>query len=233
MNALKTIIDMMSLLQIQISTMELFSLIASITSIILGITAIVLSILFYRMSVKIGRENEKTSTNIESSVNKLENLFDKLYTGTFDMMKETVTDMRKHVYKSGDTANSNERDKKILDTTISNLSDEINRLKSKKIDGEETEKIVEEILKKSKKIELDIRKQKVRKEIENYLTNGRKAKFRDIEIHIINMGLVTKSENILFRELQEMSKAGIVNDPFEIFDYNVEGVGTDEYFWLL
>lgn len=84
-----------------IGSIEIFSLIVSITSIILGVIAIVLVILFYRMTEKSSRENERISNSIEVNMTKLEALFfNKLYTGTFDMMNETVTDMRKYVHST-------------------------------------------------------------------------------------------------------------------------------------
>lgn len=222
----------MTFLQIQISPVELFSLISSITSIILGITAIVLAILFYRMSEKIGRENEKTSTNIQSSVNKLENLFDKLYTGTFDMMKETVTDMRKHVYKTESFTKTNETEEKVVNATIESLSDEIKLLKSKTISEKETKKVVEEILNKSKKIESDIKNKKVRDQIVKFLDLQGKVRYMDIEKYLVDIGLTKPSERIFFRELKKLADEGVINNPFDTVG-DEDAIGTSEYLWLI
>ncbi|WP_217525238.1 hypothetical protein [Vibrio metschnikovii] len=82
---------------------EVLGLVASIVSLIIGGFAIWLSVTFYNMSTKSSKELEKASANIDSTVNRLEVLFDKLYADTFSMMKDTVTDMRNHVWKTAST----------------------------------------------------------------------------------------------------------------------------------
>ncbi len=82
----------------QFDNLQLVSLIASIVSLVVGIGAIWLSIVFYRMTDKTSLEIKQSSDRISNSVEKLEKLFDKLYTDTFTMMKDTVTDMRKHLW---------------------------------------------------------------------------------------------------------------------------------------
>lgn len=209
---------MITILQIQINPMDYFSLISSITSIILGVIAIVLSILFYRMSEKMGRENEKVSTNIESNVTKLEELFNKLYTGTFDMMKETVSDMRKHVYKNENDNNSIDSDEKVLSATISSMSSEIERLKSRKTDEKEITNIVEEILTKSKKIESDLKNKRVKEEILSYLRVNGKVTYGDIDKYLRTKGLISENDGALFFELEKLSEEHITNNPFEKTD---------------
>ena len=85
---------------ISMSAIDIFSLISSISSIALAIIAIILSIVFYRMSSDQSQLSVKASQDIEASVKRLEQLFDKLYSDTFSMMKETVTDMRNHIWKN-------------------------------------------------------------------------------------------------------------------------------------
>lgn len=79
---------------------EIIGLVASIVSLIIGGFAIWLSVTFYKMSNKNAKDLEQASANIDSTVNRLEVLFDKLYSDTFSMMKDTVTDMRNHVWKT-------------------------------------------------------------------------------------------------------------------------------------
>ncbi len=80
--------------------MEIISLISSIASLIIAILAIWLSIAFFKMSAKASSATTEAAKDIESSVKRLENLFDKLYSDTFSMMKETVTDMRNHIWNN-------------------------------------------------------------------------------------------------------------------------------------
>jgi len=72
-------------------TPEIISLIASITSVILAVGAIWLSITFYRMSSAASKATEEAAKGISASVERLEKLFDKLYSDTFSMMRDTVS----------------------------------------------------------------------------------------------------------------------------------------------
>lgn len=78
--------------------MEAFSIAGAVVSIVLGAFAIWLSIVFYRMSVESSNRIQEASKDLSSSVNKLEKLFEHLYSDTFSMMRDTYSDMRKHVW---------------------------------------------------------------------------------------------------------------------------------------
>jgi exonuclease VII large subunit len=80
------------------TTSEIISLSASIASLVLAIVAIWLSFAFFRMSSTLSASTTKAAENIASSVQKLEALFDRLYSDTFSMMRDTVSDMRKHIW---------------------------------------------------------------------------------------------------------------------------------------
>jgi len=77
---------------------EVISFATSIASLVLAIVAIVLSIVFYQMSSQLSESTKEAAKNIGASVEKLEKLFDRLYADTFSMMKNTVSDMRKHAW---------------------------------------------------------------------------------------------------------------------------------------
>lgn len=74
------------------------SLAASIMSLVLAVLAIWLSIVFYKLSTKASDSTNKASEEIHSSVTKLEQLFDRLYNDTFSVMRDTVSDMRRHIW---------------------------------------------------------------------------------------------------------------------------------------
>lgn len=80
------------------SPFELIAFIGSIASLILAIGAIWLSIVFYRMSTDAAKVTNEAAKGIQASVDRLEKLFDKLYSDTFSMMRDTVQDMRKHMW---------------------------------------------------------------------------------------------------------------------------------------
>lgn len=205
----------MIILQIVLDPLDYFSLISSITSIILGIVAITLSILFYRMSEKIGRENERTSASIESNVTKLEELFNKLYTGTFDMMKETVTDMRKHVYKSDGNNKTIPAEDKIIKATIDSMSDEIDNLKTSNIGEAKIKTLIEDALLKSRKIKSDLNSNDLKLEIIAFLSKREFSTYPVLRDHLIKTGLITRKDSNLFNELMNLSTEKIINDPFD------------------
>ena len=93
------------------NAVEIIGLIASIVSLVLAIGAIWLSVVFFRMSNEASKATTEAAKGIDASVKRLENLFDKLYSDTFSMMKDTVSDMRKHIWNGGDTVESESKDK--------------------------------------------------------------------------------------------------------------------------
>lgn len=80
------------------SRSEILSVVASTASLTLAILAIWLSIVFFRMSSLLSESTKEASKEIGASVERLEKLFDKLYSDTFSMMKDTYSDMRKHIW---------------------------------------------------------------------------------------------------------------------------------------
>lgn len=80
------------------TTVETISLIASLASLILAIVAIWLSFKFFEKSSEASEKTIEASKGISASVERLEKLFDKLYSDTFTMMKDTVSDMRNHIW---------------------------------------------------------------------------------------------------------------------------------------
>lgn len=91
------------------SAVDLVGLIASIVSLVLAVGAIWLSVVFFRMSNEAHKATTEAAKGIDASVKRLENLFDKLYSDTFSMMKDTVSDMRKHIWSGGDQDLSEDR----------------------------------------------------------------------------------------------------------------------------
>lgn len=76
------------------------SLISSIASGVLAVVALALAIVFFILSKKDAERSEQNAQQIASSVRQLEKLFDTLYSDTFSMMRETYTDMRRHVWRA-------------------------------------------------------------------------------------------------------------------------------------
>ncbi len=82
-----------------LSWMELISIVASVVSMVLGVFAIWLSLYLYRLAESASAAGKGSADKIGASVARLDVVFDKLYADTFSMMKDTVGDMRKHVWR--------------------------------------------------------------------------------------------------------------------------------------
>ena len=70
--------------------------------------------MFYRWSNGASKEVSDSAKEINAGVARLEKLFDTLYSDTFSMMKETVSDMRSHAWSVDGTAKSNEQSQEAL-----------------------------------------------------------------------------------------------------------------------
>ena len=106
------------------SAAELVSLIASLASLILAVIAIWLSLYFYKSSSEMANQAKDSANAIESGVTRLEKLFDSLYTDTFSIMRETVTDMRRHIWPTEEEeASVLEQSQRIADEKIEELKE--------------------------------------------------------------------------------------------------------------
>jgi hypothetical protein len=81
---------------------EILSLVASVVAIALAAFAIWQASTFYRWSNQASKDARHSADAVGESVRKLEELFHRLYSDTFGMMRDTVSDMRKHMWPSAD-----------------------------------------------------------------------------------------------------------------------------------
>jgi len=87
--------------------MDAISITVNITSIILAIVSIGLSLYFFGVSYKANKETTQMSGDIKNSTSNLEKLFDRLYSDTFNMLKNQNDAMQRHIFKTvGDTGDS-------------------------------------------------------------------------------------------------------------------------------
>ena len=100
------------------SIMDIVAFIASLSSIILAILAIILSIVFYKWSDNSNKEIQRVAQAIDANTKKIENLFDKLYTDTFGLMKSNVEAMQNKVYNIPSSGDSNLGRKDFLEEII-------------------------------------------------------------------------------------------------------------------
>lgn len=113
---------------------EIASLVAAVVSVCIGGLAIWLSVTFYKMSSQLSQDAKEASKDIGASVERLEKVFDKLYSDTFSMVKDTMSDMRRHFFREG-TAEDDEIAKKVekkvdekLDVLRKGINDKVSAL---------------------------------------------------------------------------------------------------------
>jgi hypothetical protein len=96
---------------------EIAALVASVVSVIVAGLAIWLSVTFYGMSSEQAQKTDSSARDIAGHVSRVEQVFDRMYSDTFSMMRDTVADMRKAVWPSqeGDVRPSEELDSKLVE----------------------------------------------------------------------------------------------------------------------
>jgi hypothetical protein len=81
-----------------ITTATVIELVGSFVSITLAGFAIWQASMFYRWGARAANESHEAARALESSVKKLEELFDRFYSDTFGMVRDTFSDFRKHAW---------------------------------------------------------------------------------------------------------------------------------------
>ena len=211
------------------SNIELLALVASVSSLILAVGAIWLSIVFFKMSNEASQATTKAAEGIDASVQRLENLFDKLYSDTFSMMKDTVSDMRKHIWNGDDSNDNVEEDNKntILEEADKKAEEKIQEIKSafdKQLNdilhkqkiadgkvsdiGSELEGLLENAIQTSRMVESEAREETVRQHILKELRLLRKQKRT-----VVASDIVTALEGFIparrvIQELKSMKEDG-------------------------
>ena len=170
-----------------LSAIELFSLISSIASLILAIGAIWLSIVFFKMSDAASKATTEAAKGIGASVERLEKLFDKLYSDTFSMMRDTVSDMRKHIWN-----NPNEEKPEISQSIKSEISRQVSKVleeeglnnsPKKQEMSEKLESVLEDIFKQAKQRKQTVKSEKLLATIKEHqpVTMSKLAKILGME----------------------------------------------------
>jgi hypothetical protein len=208
------------------SAIEIASLIASFFSVGIALMAIWLSIVFYRMTTGLSVSVRDAAKDIGASVERLETLFSKLYADTFSMMRDTVTEMQKHVWpeKSDSVEKISVEAEKRADEKVKTLKAdvdiEVTRLlaKQSKTDAKvdtikgELEKIVSRVIDQSRKVETEARAETIRERILNILKS---TKDIPIRADTIVQGLPKKYPEInpsrVVDEIRKMKVDGIIS----------------------
>jgi len=227
------------------SGVELVGLIASIASLILAVGAIWLSIVFFRMSNEASKATTEAAKGIDASVKRLENLFDKLYSDTFSMMKDTVSDMRKHIWSGEGSDNVNENKNDILEEADRKAEEKVQEIKSaldKQLNeilerqqiadgkvsgiGKELEMLLDNAIQTSRMIESEAREETVR----NHILMALRSFNRRQKVVTANDLVESLSDNIpphrIVNELESMKEENLIH-------YESERLGPDTKIRLL
>lgn len=180
--------------------METASLIASIVSVIISVFAIWLSLTFYRLSSSVSEDTKEAAKSIISGVNRLEVLFDRLYTDTFSMVKDTVSDMRKHIWNDiekpeGDIANIEKTADKKINDLRNEIKDELINIVNqvghtdKKINlvQEKFTELIDKAIKQTRKVEMETQEEisigTIANDIINFIVRYEEVSIRRLLLH--------------------------------------------------
>lgn len=207
---------------IVMTSVEISSIIASFTSVCLAIIAIVLSIFFFKMSTALSESTKEASKSISASVEKLEKLFDKLYADTFSMMRDTVSDMRKHIWpeESAGIDKITEEAEKKADEKVNSLKVEINKelsnmLQTQKITSaklssirNEMRHLIDKAVSSSRRVEIEAREETVRSKISNLISALQNETQGVLAGKIVNRLADKLSSYKIIREIEKMANEG-------------------------
>ncbi len=203
---------------------EIISLTASLASLILAIVAIWLSITFYKFSNDLSKETRESADTIKSSVDRLEKLFDKLYTDTFSMMKETVADIREHAWEKTKVSDETSYDvefKKNVNQQIDAIKNDVYKKINDIFESQKTtdsrfedfrkeiREIAEDTIQKSVGVESIAKEQTIRKVIIQILRKRKKPISASNLYDILKVKGFHSLEKIL-EDLKKLEEEGIV-----------------------
>lgn len=202
------------IIEISLKGLEAFSIVSSVFSIVLGIVAIWLSVLFFKMSNKSSNEMEKSSNAIDANVKRLDVLFDKMYSDTFGMVKETVSDMRQYVYKT------NSKEEKITENLATEIesktkdivNEAINDLHENKISKSDLEALVKKIIKESANVATNFEVENAIDRVKHLLEINGPLTYPELQRKFPLQG----KSSLLFDTLERMVELNIIYDPFDI-----------------
>jgi len=204
------------------TSVEIFSIIASCVSVVLAIVAIALSVFFFRMSLGFSESTKEASKSIGACVERIEILFDKLYTGTFSIMKETVSDIRKHMWReeSTDTDKIKEKAEIKAEKKVSLLKSEIDKellkmfqkqkLTEEKLSDvrDEVRHLIDKAISDSRRLEIEAHEETIRGEIKRLIKRMDREHINTTADEIvIKLGRLFP-ENKVVEEIREMAKEG-------------------------
>lgn len=206
---------------------EIGSLIASLVALGIALFAVWLSVVFYRMSTELSDSTKEAAKGIGASVDRLEKVFDTLYSDTFSLMRDTVSDMRKHIWpeETKPSDKISEEAEKRADQKVDALKAEIGRELAGLLERQqltdvelastrsELRSLVERAITESRKVEVEAREETVRGHILRQLRRLlRHRPFVTARELVDAVGARSEfSFEVLVNDLEKMKEEGIVH----------------------
>lgn len=196
--------------EVSLGLLDVLSLFSGIASLVMGGLAIWLSITFYKMSDTSSKEIKSSSDKIDNNVQKLEKMFDTMYSDTFGMVKDTVSHMRQQVDRSSTGVDVS----KELESRINKaISESLQEVPSDNLSKDEVKDLVLSLLKESKKIEKDVKKNALEEEIIKVLSEKDDYTYQELREVIIDVNENSVSDKEFFDTLYKLALEGsIVNN---------------------
>ncbi|MGH9421135.1 MAG: hypothetical protein ACRD3J_14255 [Thermoanaerobaculia bacterium] len=195
---------------------------ASLASLVLAIIAIWLSIVFYRMSTVSAEQTKDAAKGIAANVERLEKLFDRLYSDTFAMVKDTVTDMRRHVWPEEKRLIPETQIEERANEKVAQLRGEVTAEIKKILDRQagtdqrvkslagELSGVVERAITESRRVDAEAREETLRDQVLKLLTTATAATV-EIRADKFVESIATPLEPLaVIEELERMQRDGLV-----------------------
>ncbi len=203
---------------------DIISLLSSFASLILAVVAIWLSIVFFKLSSKLSESTTEAAKGIGASVERLEKLFDKLYADTFSMMRDTVSDMRKHMWPDETVENDHlaEEAEKKADAKIEELKKDISqelgtvfqrqRIADEKLDSIRSEMghLIDRVITSSRQVEVEAREETLQSAILRSLRIMQHKRPRVTAAELVDRLSKDASPNRIVEELTKLRDDGLL-----------------------
>lgn len=216
--------------EVSLGWLDVLSLFAGISSLVVGGLAIWLSVVFYRMSEASSKEVQQSATNINNNVEKLEKMFDTMYSDTFSMVKDNVIHMRKQVDRNSNSVDHTSEIKRKVEELISN---QLKKVSPEKLNNDEIKDIFMNILKESKEIEIDVKKQSMKDDILEVLSKEGEKSFNYLQKRIIGENNSKEVFRAFFDTVYNLKQEGIIDAEFANYEQEGLVVSSDEPIRLL
>ncbi|SRR6266446_1870211 len=175
------------------------------------------------MSSEASRATTEAAKGISASVEQVEKLFDKLYTDTFSMMRDTVSDMRKHIWPVEDDSEAavaleveKKADEKIAEIERSldvQLREILDRQRIAEVNTtslhDEMRHLVERAIRTSRQVEVEAREETTRAHVLRLIAVLRRTVGRVTAGSLVELSPHDRRGEV-WAELEKLAEDGIV-----------------------